>query len=415
MAYKELIKKFSRTRDYMREFYLYGFKSRDEYNKKSARSYDDERRRIESWLGEYMQFRQSAEGKNMFISIDSRTMGTNPLFKAWKTCSFTDKDITLHFTLLDILAGAPDGHSLKDICDGIDEYLSHFSQPLTFDESTVRKKLKEYRHSGIVRTKKQGKTTLYFLNEDNRTINPDALAFFSEAAPCGVIGSFIADQKETESDIFAFKHHYITQTMDSGILTTLFCAIADRRRVLMHNHSPRTENDVTVSAVPLKIYISTQNGRQYVLVYHLEFRRIMSYRLDYITDVTPGDVYPHFEKRMAFLEQLEKHMWGVSATKYPEQTCHVEFTVAFSENEGYIYHRLQREKRCGTVELTGRGMCRFSADVYDEQELVPWIRTFISRIVSISFTDKMLEENFKEDIRKMYQMYNREGGDSDAV
>ena len=45
MSYTELIKNFNRTRDYMREFYVYGFKSREEYNRKSARSYDDERRR----------------------------------------------------------------------------------------------------------------------------------------------------------------------------------------------------------------------------------------------------------------------------------------------------------------------------------------------------------------------------------
>ena len=29
MAYKELIKNFNRIRDYMREFYVYGFKSRE--------------------------------------------------------------------------------------------------------------------------------------------------------------------------------------------------------------------------------------------------------------------------------------------------------------------------------------------------------------------------------------------------
>ena len=52
MAYSEVIKNFNRIRDYMREFYVYGFKSRDEYTKKSGRSYDDERRRIESWLGD---------------------------------------------------------------------------------------------------------------------------------------------------------------------------------------------------------------------------------------------------------------------------------------------------------------------------------------------------------------------------
>ena len=40
MAYSELIKNFEKVRDYMREFYVYGFKRREEYDAKSARSYD---------------------------------------------------------------------------------------------------------------------------------------------------------------------------------------------------------------------------------------------------------------------------------------------------------------------------------------------------------------------------------------
>lgn len=74
MAYSELIKSFEKIRDYMRDFYVYGFKSREDYTKKSARSYDDERRRIESWLGGYMAFRHTAEGKNVFISVDNRSV-----------------------------------------------------------------------------------------------------------------------------------------------------------------------------------------------------------------------------------------------------------------------------------------------------------------------------------------------------
>ncbi len=41
MAYSELIKNFEKVRAYMREFYVYGFKSRTEYDAKSARSYTD--------------------------------------------------------------------------------------------------------------------------------------------------------------------------------------------------------------------------------------------------------------------------------------------------------------------------------------------------------------------------------------
>lgn len=46
--------------------YVNGFKSREEFTRKSARSYDDERRRLENWLGDYMHFRQTSEGKMCF-------------------------------------------------------------------------------------------------------------------------------------------------------------------------------------------------------------------------------------------------------------------------------------------------------------------------------------------------------------
>ena len=38
-------------------------------------------------------------------------------------------------------------------------------------------------------------------------------------------------------------------------------------------------------------------------------------------------------------------------------------------------------------------------------ELIPWIRTFICRIVSIDFSNKQVEEQFKNDLNKMYQLY----------
>ena len=103
MAFNELIKSFDNIRQMMRDFYVFGFKSRADFADKSARSYDNERRRIESWLGEYMYFRQNAGGKNCFISVDSRKISHNPFYKALKAKSFTANDIMLHFFLLDIL------------------------------------------------------------------------------------------------------------------------------------------------------------------------------------------------------------------------------------------------------------------------------------------------------------------------
>ena len=224
MAYHELIKNFERIRDYMREFYLYGFKSREEYDKKSARSYDNERRRIESYLGDYMGFHQTNAGKNVFLSIDSRNSLHNPLYKALKAKSFTDGDITLHFILFDILYTPDLWLSIDEIIDKIDtEYLCGFSNPILFDKSTIRKKLKEYVDLGLLTTLKQGRQLLY-----SRTGYPelspftDLLEFFSETAPCGVIGSFLLDKTENSSEYFSFKHHYITHALESEILCQLF-------------------------------------------------------------------------------------------------------------------------------------------------------------------------------------------------
>lgn len=46
--YKEPVKNFNKIRGYIREFYINGFKSRQDYTIKSSRSYDNEKRRIES-------------------------------------------------------------------------------------------------------------------------------------------------------------------------------------------------------------------------------------------------------------------------------------------------------------------------------------------------------------------------------
>ena len=40
--FQELIKNFDKIRDYMRQFYVYGFKVRSDFDAKSARTYDNE-------------------------------------------------------------------------------------------------------------------------------------------------------------------------------------------------------------------------------------------------------------------------------------------------------------------------------------------------------------------------------------
>lgn len=409
MAYSELVKNFNRIRDYMREFYVYGFKSREEYTAKSARSYDDERRRLESWLGDAMRFRQTPEGKNVFISIDSRALGHNPLYKAWKAKSFTGGEITLHFLLFDILPTADVRLSIGEIMRQIDEKMASFAHPKIFDESTVRKKLREYEAEGLILTQKAGKTLLYSRAEETPLPSQDVLDYFSEVLPCGVIGSFLLDRMETQQMRFAFKHHYITETMDSEALCAAFSAIREKRSVVLENVN-RAKNKISkIQAVPLKVMVSAQSGRQYLMAYVPKFRKMTSFRMDNLLSIQPEGVCEDFDRWLGKFEEMLPHIWGVSTqSRSGKRMEHVEFTIQYAEDEPYIKKRLEREKRCGKVEHLDAQTSRFSADVYDASELIPWIRTFICRITEIHFSDKAMEEQFKADIREMYALYGLE-------
>lgn len=412
MAYSELIKNFSRIRDYMREFYLYGFKSRGEYTQKSARSYDNERRRIESILDGYMRFRQTPEGRNVFLSIDSRKVPHNPLYKAWKAGSFTDGDITLHFLLFDILYAPEVALTLQEITEAVDRKLAAFEEPRVFDESTVRKKLKEYAAEGLLIMEKKGKSVLYRRSEAAQLPGRDVLDFFSETAPCGVIGSFLLDKMEAHPGHFAFKHHYITSSMDSEILCALFLGIWEKREVTLETiHRPDGQTHV-LKAVPLQIMVSVQSGRQYLMAAADHRQRIRSFRLDNILSVSPGEVCGEYDTLRGNLERMRQHIWGVSTHSFSGARMeHVDFTVRFGPDEEHIFRRLEREKRCGTVERLSEDTARFSADVYDASEMIPWIRTFICRLTELHFSDPQLQEHFLHDLQEMAEMYGVEGGE----
>lgn len=415
MAYSELIKNFEKIREYMREFYVYGFKSRDEYDRKSARSYDNEKRRIESYMNGYMSFHRDEKGKNVFLSIDSRSSGRNPLYAVFKSKSFTDKDITLHFILFDILYDPKIRLGISEIIEAMDSrYLSGFDSPMEFDESTVRKKLKEYESLGLVTSQKDGKKTLYSRSEShNLAPFSDMLTFFSEAGLCGVVGSFLLDKLDCTEDCFCFKHHYITHALESEILFQLFDAIGERKKVTVTNSPRRFDGQKKEEILPLKIFISVQNGRRYLAAYSFPYGIFKMYRLDYLSGLQKGEVYRGFDEIRNRFDAIEKNMWGVTL-RNTAHTEHVEFTVHIGKNEEYIVRRLEREKRIGMVERLSKNTCRFSADVYDPGELTPWIRTFIGRIENLACSDPLFVNRFRTDLTDLYRLYGI-GGDGDDL
>ena len=406
MAYTELIKNLNRIRAYMRSFYVYGFRHRGEFDEKSARGYDDERRRVESWLGEYMSFRQDGSGRRFFLSVDSRAVTHNPLYRAFKAKSFTDRDIMLHFHLMDILA-VSGPLPVFDVMEALAERLNTFDDADYPDESTVRRKLSECEKLGLVEKEKQGRQTLYRRTQATVDLDGwrDAIDFFSEAAPLGVIGDFCRDKLETAPSLFRFKHHYILNALDSEAFLALVEAISQHRETLL----TMGKRKITVS--PLRLYISVQTGRQYVLAWSGWSQGFAFFRIDSIDSVKPGDPVQLPEDIEDRLGHFMGQVWGVSrgdsATLYT-----LEMTVFAGEGEAHIPRRLEREKRCGQVEQLDDRHWRYTARVYDALEMLPWIRTFIGRIVALKCDDARVTQRFYQDMAALARMY---GGDGDAV
>lgn len=404
-GFSELTRSFKKIRDYMWDFYVYGFKSRTDFHQKSARTYDNERRRIESYLGNAMRWSYSMGGKRVFVSLDASRLPTNPLYSAWKSKSFTDNDVLLHFLILDCLRQG--SSTIEPLCDAV-----CVRGGSVFDIQTVRNKCNEYVRAGLLRSEKQGKSLVYSLSPftlDALLPDPaplwDAIAFFQGAAPFGEIGSFLLDNAGRRNELFSYKHHYIVHTLESGVLLSMLQAIRENRAISFDNRSARNHQTSTIRATPLRIFVSASTGRRYVCAYHLAQKRFLCFRLDYVLSVTLLDPHPDAPALRQKLTENYDKIWGVSfgGTSHGDT---LRMTLRIDERtEGYVYDRLIREGRGGAVERLDTQTVRYTKVAYDVCEASPWIKTFCGRILSLESTNEEVVRRFHNDITRMTAMY----------
>ncbi len=408
--FNELIKAFSKSREYVRDFFVYGFKTREDFKDWSGRTYDTERRRLESWLSEYVKQDYTEKGKNIYLAIDSNLLNTNPLYRVWKAKSFTDNDIKLHFYILDYLE-ASQPQTAEEITDGLLD-----SYNMVFDAQMVRRKCNEYAEEGLLVKEKQGKKILYSVDDNLRQhISQcqglvDGLKFYQLNCPFGVVGSTIMDNLSVENDVFGIKHNFFVHTLEDEILYKLLEGIKNKQSIVAGVKSTKSDNYKDVSCVPLSIIISTRSGRRFLSCYNERTGKFSSIRLDAIKSVTldkPCDSYDDIK-----LSELNnrKYLWGVSfQSDSKNKLSYLKLTLHIDEKtEGFILNRLEREGKSGKITKIADNTFTYETQVFDTNEMVPWIRTFIGRIIDIETSNEIIKHRFKRDLRAMYKMYLQE-------
>lgn len=422
-----LKKNFEKIRARMRSYYLYGYSTLIDDEKSSDATRKNEIQRIRYWMSQPSRRGRKKQASSVFdeaMSFDVHETRHNPFYKAWKSKIFDKNAIHFHFLLFDILntpQAKLDGVPTVKIIKIIDEeYACHFLN----DTRTAQTYLNRYKQRGMIDVKSRSQQNLnsasqrtvskphYYIPEQPNLNQShyDVISFFSEISPCSVIGSFLLDRLHPQNDIFLFKHHFITNTLDSDILLALLNAIHEKRSISVLNYNRKEKNPPRIHLVPLKIYISVQNGRQYLMAYQVEYRNIRAFRLDFLSQVQMESIYADYDRLSDCLNEAKNKIWGVNIIETcdgEEQLETVEMILKIEKNEQYILDRLNREKRCGvlTVEDAENGLYRFFAQVYDSKEMIPWIRTLLCRIVKITFSNTDLQKEFEENLQKMYTMY----------
>lgn len=405
MAYSELIKDFRRIREYLHDFSVYGFKVRSDFTQKSARSYDNERRRVESWMGEYLSFSQDGRGKRVALSQDSRNLPRNPLYRAFKAKSFTSKDILLHFCLMDLFSSY-EWIEMPQILPMLEKAYPNAIGSLVMDQKTLRLKVQELEAMGILEQFRAGRKIRYRLTEDSLALEPlaEAIDFFSETLPLGVVGSYLLDKTAKKDSIFRYKHHYPMYAIDSEILAALLEAMDSHCAVEMTIQSPAF-GQLRRRNVPLKIYSSTENGREYVLLWSCEEQRYFFTRLDRIREVKQLEPVASWQQLREAFEKIKKNLWGISFGSGTMEVHWLEMEILYDPQETFIPERLQREKRCAEVTLPEEGRCLVRAEVFDPMEMMPWIFSFTGRIARLESSDPRVMTRYGQYLEELEAQY----------
>ncbi len=398
--FKELVKKFDKIRDFSRDFLVYGIRTRNTQNMMSKRSYDNEKRRIESYLGDYIAEENDLKGKRIQILINPETMTLNPLYDLWQTKSYTKNDIYLHF----IMTQLNHPTSLHDVYDNLLE-------DRVMDMMTVRNKLNEYSQLGLLSKTKSGKTYLYqrkdrlmdSLTQDEKSSLGDGLAYFSNIMPFGFLGGQILNDFDDYYQM-KFNHYFMFHTLDDLILLDIFKLIMSKQRAVFTMLSKSGEV-VEKEGTPLLIMNNVKHGRRYVVVFDLKTDEFYSMRLDKIKYVKNLCVDKDFDSYKALLESLETDAWGVFINKSSTLET-IEMVLKIDEVlEKHIFKRIHLEGKHGHLDKIDKDLFVYKINVIDTYEMLPWLRSFIGRIVELRGTNEKAIKQFKSDLKWLYEMY----------
>ena len=415
-----LIRDYENIRQILRDIYIYGCFSRDDFIRKgvSGRKYDNEQRRINAYLPEkFIQKRRVNKRVLLYCTYRAEDNGKNYLADTYRNKSFTMLDIMSYFFVLQILGRGKD-LTLQEILDLIPNY----NDEVIFTKDNLRNKLEELIENGLIVSEKNRKSVLYKLSDDIWTnFETDELKdiflfldFMKNTSPIEMPFYFLQNKLELylhnvrkcevrSDEIFRFKHNHLFNLLDNEILYELLVAIHDEVEVSLTRKS--INGEVEIITIPLGIVHESTYGRQYLHCYSRETKRESVVRLDKITSIAQlNKVSSTEQEKIASLKKLSDECWCVSGIEEELRRVRIEFEFD-EEKETFVLLRLNREGQTGKVKRISQNKYLYEIDVRDPGEMIPWIRSFGERARVLESGDSKIEERIAADWEKAVRKY----------
>lgn len=296
-----------------------------------------------------------------------------------------------------------------------------YNNLFTLDYKTLRRRMIKYSELGFIESKECNKKYYFKLSSatmkniitkgmsNNNCFNKHfqrALDFYSRYYALGTIGSFLLDRMGNDNYIsnFRFKHEYYMQSVNEFNLLDLLIAIEKDLVCLIRYKHGVTDVEKEILCYPLELRVSSMTGREFLMYYNPFKHAYGRLRIEFIESIDYASRQEFFDgcqlDEQRFDEEVKnsrealQKSWGVSidariqnATKELELK-QVKMRIEYdAKAENYILNRIKREKRIGKYKINkeeGKSYIDFEVVVLDEMELRPWIRSFYTRIVSIT-------------------------------
>ncbi len=422
-----LIRDYNNIRQVLRDIYIFGCFSKEDFIKKgiSARKYDNEKRRICSYLPEgFIKEKKINRKRIMYCSYKLEDSTKNYLAETYRNKSFTALDIMSYFFVLQILGDGRE-YAVSEILNQIPPQNSE----VIVTNNNLRDKLEELVKNALIVSKKTGKNVTYSLSKDIwKNFSEEELKeiytyleFAKNVSPIGIPYYFLQRKLKlymkmernmdfSRKTIFQLKHNHLFNVLDNEIVLECLRAIKQKRKLRVRKKIETGEN--TFVTLPIKVIHDITYGRQYLMCFHSDLNQCVSIRLDQIIEAKCVEKLNKQEQQLIYQNsEIEKDCWCTSGMHLELQEVKIRFLFD-EEKESFILNRIKKEGHGGTIEKEQDGQYLFKIKLRDPVEIVPWVRSFGERAKVISSGNYKIEQRIAEDWNKAvkkYETFSRNG------